>query len=51
MSLGIQEYGEIVIDISRKYMRDGLSFHIETENEETADDGLNNMADLQAGHR
>ena len=50
VSLGIQEYGEIVIDISRKYMRDGLSFHVDTENEETADDRLNYIADLQVGH-
>ena len=50
VSLGIQAYREIVIGISRNYMREGLSFHADTENEETADDGLNDIAEVQAGH-
>ena len=50
VSLGIQSYREIAMGISRKYMREALSFHADTENEETADDGFNDIVDVQAGH-
>ena len=50
VSLGIQSYRDIAIGISRKYMREGLSFHADTENEETAEDGFNDIADVHAGH-
>ena len=50
VSFGIQAYREIVIGISQKYMREGLSLQADTENEETADDGFNDIADVQAGH-
>ena len=33
-----------------KYMREGLSFHADTENKETAQDRFNDIADVQAGH-
>ena len=50
VSFSIQAYREIVIGISRKYMREGLSFHADTENKETAEDRFNDIADVQAGH-
>ena len=32
-------------------MQGGLSFNADTEKEDTADDMLNDIADVQAGHR
>ena len=48
--LGIQAYRETAIGISWKYIRGCLSFTANTEYEEKADDGSDDIAEVQAGY-
>ena len=52
VQLNIQSYREVAIGISRKYMRQGLSFEPDTKEKESemAEKEEDDIADLQAGH-